>query len=107
MNIFNLDEELKCLEIEGNWIKTKDTLRLSISENKNYYYLITTDGRLKSPNNDVFHLIMTNQEDQVVNKGIDNFGIGISEMKPVNKLLLYSGDKTKEKILKWITTHCN
>ena len=51
--------------------------------------------------------IMTNQEDQVVNKGLDNFGIGISEMIPVNNLLLYSGDKTKEKILKWINIHCN
>ena len=99
-HIFNNDDRLKCKEIKGDWKIQNDTLYLTKNKRKKYYYLISKDT-IKSPNKDIFDQIMTGNEDNIINKGIDDFGLGITQMVKLDKLLEHSYGLTKKTILEW------
>jgi hypothetical protein len=99
-HIFNNGDLLKCKQIKGTWEIKSDTLYLTKNKNKKYYYLISTDT-IKSPNQDIFNKIMTGQDDNIVNKGIDDFGLGITQMIKLDKVLEGKTGLTREVILEW------
>ncbi|MBC9796448.1 hypothetical protein [Sinomicrobium weinanense] len=99
-HIFNHDDQLKCREVKGTWKVHNDTLYLTENKRKKFFYLISKDT-IKSPNKDIFHKIMTGQDDEIVNKGIDDFGLGITELVKLEKVLDGKTGLTREVILEW------
>ncbi|MCX2679918.1 hypothetical protein OOZ15_08220 [Galbibacter sp. EGI 63066] len=99
-HIFNNDDELRCKEIKGIWEVKNDTLYLTKNKRKKYYYLISVDT-IKSPTQDIFHKIMTGQDKDIVNKGIDDFGLGITQMIKLDKVLKGKTGLTRKVIMRW------
>ena len=98
--IFNYADGLKCKDIKGTWVIKNDTLHLTKKNGIKYYYLISSDT-IKSLNENVFHKIMTGQDKNIINKGIDDFGLGITQMIKLEKVLEGKTGLTKKVIKEW------
>jgi hypothetical protein len=101
-HIFYLDDTLICKNIEGNWQLTNDTLYLNNNDNTKYYYLYSLDT-IKTPNNRIYDWFVTEEEQKkyFINKGIDDFGLGITEMIRIKKALKDKNRLGKKTILRW------
>ncbi len=96
-HIFNNDYRLRCKEINGTWEVIRDTLVLTKNKRKKYFYIISKDT-IESPNKDVSFF---DNDKEIYNKGIDDFGLGITKMIKIEKALLDKTGLTRDNIIKW------
>lgn len=92
-NQFYLDEGYSCQSISGTWSTSEDTLFLKQQYNNQIYYYLIHNDTIKSPNENIFRKIMM-ESDDIINKGVDDFGLGVTYL---TRLDVFLSDKKRKR----------